>query len=123
MPYSIINDRRTSSWRSSLCKRSGCVSRNLYHILLYHSGSTQFRDDGKVLIGFHQTSPPFGYAISRSDFISSEENKMLGPRVYFATCIDHTEFKANYRGVYICARIRVGEYVSQEVESLKQMPV
>ena len=108
MPYSIINDQRTSSWRSSLCKRpQPCLSRNLYHILLYHSGSTQYRDNDSVLIGFHQTEQKAAFDISRTGFNVSERG-MLGRGVYFATCIEHTEFKANYRGAYICVRVNVG---------------
>jgi hypothetical protein len=34
---------------------------------------------------------------------------MLGPGVYFATCIEHTEFKAHQRDAYICARVNVGK--------------
>ena len=107
MSYSIINDQRTSSWRSSLCKRPACTSRNLYHILLYHSGSTQYRDNNHILIGFHQTDQTAAFAISQTGFVKSNRG-MLGPGVYFATCIEHTEFKANHRGAYICARINVG---------------
>jgi len=108
MPYSIINDQRTSSWRSSLCKRpQPCNSRNLYHILLYHSGSTQYRGNNHILIGFHQTDQKSAFGISRTGFRPSEDG-MLGSGVYFATCIEHTEFKANHRGAYICARVNVG---------------
>jgi hypothetical protein len=110
LPYSIINDQRTSSWRSSLCQRSKCTSRNLYHILLYHSGSTQYPpylDGGQILIGFHQTRQTAAFDISRNGFIRSQTG-MLGPGVYFARCMEHTEFKANYRGAYICARVNVG---------------
>jgi len=108
MPYSIINDQRTSSWRSSLCKEpQPCPSRNLYHILLYHSGSTRYCDNGQIMIGFHQTDQKSAFAISKTGFKRSEHG-MLGPGVYFATCIEHTEFKANHRGAYICARVNVG---------------
>lgn len=52
---SIINDQRTSSWRLSLCKKlEQCPSRNLYHILLYHSDSTQYSRDEEPIIRFRQ---------------------------------------------------------------------
>jgi hypothetical protein len=108
MPYSIINDQRTSSWRSSLCQRSSCTSRNLYHILLHHSGSTQYPDNNGTMIGFHQTDHQSAFHISRTGFRVSERG-MLGPGVYFATCIEHTEFKAHHRDAYICARVNVGK--------------
>lgn len=109
LPYSIINDQRTSSWRSSSCKQSeSCQSQNLYHILLHHSGSTQYGKGTEKIIGFHQTEESAALGISQTGFNSSEDG-MLGPGVYFATCIEHTEFKANRKGAYICAKIKPGE--------------
>lgn len=111
LPYSIINDQRTSSWHSSSCKRPRpCLSRNLYHILLYHTGSTRYGDDAQIMIGFHQTNQAGAFGISKTGFRISDDG-MLGPGVYFATCFEHTEFKANHRGAYICARVNVGNVI------------
>ena len=111
LPYSIINDQRTSSWSASLCKNDKyCRSRDLLHVLMYHSGSKQYRRDDGTMIGFHQTSPKGAIGISKDGFKVNPDNiGMLGAGAYFATCIDHTEFKAEHYGAYICALVDPGK--------------
>jgi hypothetical protein len=46
--------------------------------------------------------------MSKTGFNNSRDGMLGGREVYFATCIEHTEFKANHHGAYICARVHVG---------------
>ncbi|UJR17826.1 hypothetical protein I4U23_004725 [Adineta vaga] len=109
VPSSLINDQRTSSWGGSLCKNDKyCRSRNLLHVLMYHSGSKQYRRDDGTMIGFHQTAPNSAIEISKGGFTIPTKKGMLGAGTYFATCIDHTQFKAVHYGTYICALVDPG---------------
>ncbi|CAF1223647.1 unnamed protein product [Adineta steineri] len=120
LPYSIINDQRTTSWRSSLCKRHNCQSRDFFHIIMYHSRATQFRvtnaNPNQRVIGFHQTDQNCAFSISKTNFEPTEQARgLFGAGVYFATSIDHTEFKANYKGAYIIARVNLGRvYLTED---------
>ncbi|CAF1090781.1 unnamed protein product [Didymodactylos carnosus] len=112
IPYDLVNDQRTIHWRSSLCERgTPCNSRNLHHVLFYHSSNVQYRPEetrnNQTVVGFHQTSRHAAYAIAREGFLHSRRG-MLGEGVYFATSIDHTQFKANHFGAFICAKVDLG---------------
>jgi hypothetical protein len=125
LPYSIINDQRTSSWGASLCKNDKyCRSRDLIHVLMHHSGSKQYRRDDGTMIGFHRTSPKSAIGISKTGFVvNPTKSGMLGSGAYFATCIDHTQFKAEHFGTYICALVDPGAdlYVTSNRKDAKAL--
>ncbi|UJR24471.1 hypothetical protein I4U23_005846 [Adineta vaga] len=113
LPLSITNDQQTSYWQSSRCSHGeNCSSRDLYHVIMYHSGNTKYSpektQDGQIVIGFHQTSHKFASMIAKNNFEPSPKG-WIGPGVYFATSLNHTEFKANQFGAYICARVDLGK--------------
>ncbi|CAF2234531.1 unnamed protein product [Rotaria magnacalcarata] len=112
LPMAMLNDQQTSHWQQTQCpKRDECQSRNLYHVLMYHSGNQRYPPaktaDGQTVVGFHQTDHKAAYSIAKTGFRGSKTG-MLGPGVYFATSLDHTEFKAQQYGTYICAKIDLG---------------
>lgn len=112
LPTSLTHDEQTSHWQNSHCPRgSTCSSRNLYHALMYHAGNTRYSPDqtrdNEIVIGFHQTSHTAAYSIARTGFHPSKGG-WIGPGIYFATSLNHTEFKANQFGAYICAIVDLG---------------
>jgi hypothetical protein len=113
LPLSLTNDQQTSHWQNSRCdKGNSCMSRNLYHVIMYHSGNTRYppdqTNDNQIVIGFHQTSHAAAAAIAQTNFKPSKTG-WIGPGIYFATSLDHTEFKANQFGAYICALVNLGK--------------
>ena len=113
IPLSITHDQQTSHWQESTCKKGNeCLSRNLYHVMMYHSGNTRYppeqTTDGQIVVGFHQTSHMAAYSIAQKEFRHSKEG-WIGPGTYFATSLNHTEFKANQFGAYICAKVDLGK--------------
>jgi hypothetical protein len=113
IPISITNDQQTSHWQNSRCDRGEhCSSRNLYHVIMYHSGNTKYSPeqttDGQIVVGFHQTSHAAAYSIAKTNFRHSKKG-WIGPGTYFATSLNHTEFKANQFGAYICAEVDLGK--------------
>lgn len=113
LPIAITNDQQTSHWQNSRCdKGANCLSRNLYHVIMYHSGNTRYppeqTKDNQIVVGFHQTSHAAAYSIAKSEMRPSETG-WIGPGIYFATSLDHTEFKANQFGAYICAKVDLGK--------------
>jgi hypothetical protein len=113
LPISITNDQQTSHWQNSRCdKGDKCLSRNLYHVIMYHSGNTRYPPDqtknNQIVVGFHQTSYVAAYSIAKTNFQHSKSG-WIGPGTYFATSLDHTEFKANQFGAYICATVDLGK--------------
>ncbi|CAF1048763.1 unnamed protein product [Didymodactylos carnosus] len=111
IPYPITNDQRTTRWRVQKCPVENCTSDNLNHILIFHSSDRQYRPQGtgdnQIVIGFHQTRKEVAYKISSEGFRTGPIG-MMGPGVYFATSLDHTEFKARQFGAYICAKVNLG---------------
>ncbi len=112
LPLSLTNDQQTSHWQSSRCdKGEACLSRNLYHVLMYHSRNTRYSPnqtmDGQIVVGFHQTSHVAAYSIAETGFRPSERG-WIGRGVYFEKSLDHTEFKANQFGAYIWAQVDLG---------------
>ena len=112
MPLSMSHDQQTNHWQDSTCKKGNrCPSRNLFHVILYHSSDTRYSPDqtktGQFVVGFHQTNHDAAYSIALSGFEPSKKG-MLGKGVYFATSLNHTEFKANQFGAYICAEVHLG---------------
>ncbi|CAM4741324.1 unnamed protein product [Rotaria magnacalcarata] len=113
LPLAITNDQQTSHWQHSRCdKGNACLSRNLYHVIIFHSGNTRYppdqTKDHQIVVGFHQTSHVAAYAIAQSELKGSKTG-WIGPGIYFATSLDHTEFKANKFGAYICAKVDLGK--------------
>jgi hypothetical protein len=113
IPLSITNDQQTSHWQHSRCEEgNGCSSRNLYHVTIYHSGNTNYppeqTGDNQIVVGFHQTSHAAAYSIAKTGFRHSQHG-WIGPGTYFATSLNHTEFKANQFGAYICAKVDLGK--------------
>lgn len=109
IPYALINDQRTSSWNKSLCHHEKyCTTQDLYHIVMFHSGAKQYHRNDELMVGFHQTSPRAALGISKTQFKISDKG-MLGAGVYFATCIDHTQFKAEHFGAYACVLTSLGK--------------
>ncbi|CAF2703569.1 unnamed protein product [Rotaria sp. Silwood2] len=112
LPMAMLNDQQTSHWQHARCpKKNNCESRNLYHVLMYHSGNRCYppdkTQDNQIVVGFHQTDYKAAYSIAENGFRPSKSG-MLGAGVYFATSLDHTEFKANQYGTYICAKVDLG---------------
>ena len=112
IPISLTHDQQTSHWQTSTCKKGNkCLSRNLYHVMMYHSGNTRYppeqTENNQVVVGFHQTSHVAAYSIAKTEFRYSEKG-WIGPGTYFATSLNHTEFKANQFGAYICAKVDLG---------------
>ncbi|CAF1256198.1 unnamed protein product [Adineta ricciae] len=113
LPLSITNDQQTSHWQNSRCaKGNNCTSRNLYHVIMYHSGNTRYppeqTEDNQTVVGFHQTSHKFASLIAQDNLRASSDG-WIGPGIYFATSLNHTEFKANQFGAYICAKVNLGK--------------
>ncbi|CAF2953219.1 unnamed protein product [Rotaria sp. Silwood2] len=113
LPIAMTNDQQTSHWQISLCdKEKDCLSRNLYHVIMYHSGSTRYPPeqtmDNQIVVGFHQTSHAAAYSIAKTR-LEPSKNGWIGPGIYFATSLNHTEFKANQFGAYICAKVDLGK--------------
>ena len=113
LPTSLAHDEQTTHWQASHCSRGNtCTSRNLYHALMYHAGNTRYSPDqtkdNEIVIGFHQTSHTAAYSIARTGFRHSGTG-WIGPGTYFATSLNHTEFKANQFGAYICAIVDLGK--------------
>jgi len=113
IPISITNDQQTSHWQVSRCEEGeNCSSRNLYHVIMYHSGNTRYppekTTDNQIVVGFHQTSHSAAYSIAQTHFRNSKDG-WIGPGTYFATSLNHTEFKANQFGAYICAEVDLGK--------------
>jgi hypothetical protein len=113
IPISITNDQQTSHWQNSRCNQGeNCLSRNLHHVIMYHSGNTKYSpeqtQDNQIVVGFHQTSHSAAYSIARTHFEHSKTG-WIGPGTYFATSLNHTEFKANQFGAYICAKVDLGK--------------
>ena len=81
---------------------------------MYHSGNTRCPPDktrnDQTVVGFHQTSHVAAYSIAKEGFRPSKEG-MIGEGIYFATSLNHTEFKANQFGAYICAQVNLGKTV------------
>jgi len=78
---------------------------------MYHSGNTKYppeqTKDNQTVVGFHQTSHSAAYSIAQTHFQHSKTG-WIGPGTYFATSLNHTEFKANQFGAYICAEVGLG---------------
>lgn len=112
IPISITNDQQTSHWQNSRCDQKNCSSRNLHHVIMYHSGHTKYlpsqTEDGQIVVGFHQTSHAAAYSIAKTHFQHSPVG-WIGPGTYFATSLNHTQFKANQFGAYICAKVDLGK--------------
>ncbi|CAF2060759.1 unnamed protein product [Rotaria magnacalcarata] len=113
LPITMTNDQQTSHWQDSRCDEGeNCLSRNLYHVIMYHSGNTRYPPeqtlDNQIVIGFHQTSHAAAYSIAQSELRPSSTG-WIGPGIYFATSLNHTEFKANQFGAYICAKVDLGK--------------
>jgi hypothetical protein len=113
IPLSITNDQQTSHWQDSRCEKgTGCLSRDLYHVIMYHSGNTKYppeqTEDNQIVVGFHQTSHYAASKIAQEGFKPSEDG-WIGWGTYFATSLNHTEFKANQFGAYICAKVDLGK--------------
>ena len=112
IPLSITNDQQTNRWRTTRCKdKDMCLSKNPLHAVMFHSGHEKYApdqtQDRQIVIGFHQTSHAAAYSIAKTNFELSKDG-WIGPGVYFATSLDHTEFKANQFGAYICATVDLG---------------
>ena len=113
LPTSLTHDEQTSHWQNSRCdKGTLCSSRNLYHAIMYHSGNTRYSPDqttdNQIVIGFHQTSHNAAYSIAKTGIRPSADG-WIGPGTYFATSLNHTEFKANQFGAYVCALVDLGK--------------
>ena len=113
IPLSMTNDQQTSHWQNSRCdKGQNCPSRSPFHVMMYHSGNTRYSPEqvkeNPLVVGFHQTSHRAAYSIAQEGFRESATG-MLGPGVYFAIALDHTEFKANHFGTYICTQVYLGK--------------
>ncbi|CAF1364013.1 unnamed protein product [Rotaria sp. Silwood1] len=113
LPIAMTNDQQTSHWQNSRCdKGERCLSRNLYHVIIYHSGNTRYppeqTQDNQIVVGFHQTSHAAAYSIAKTRLQPSKSG-WIGPGIYFATSLNHTEFKANQFGAYICAKVDLGK--------------
>jgi hypothetical protein len=81
-------------------------------VIMYHSGNTRYPPDQtrdkQIVVGFHQTSHTAAYSIAKDNFRNSKDG-WIGPGIYFATSLNHTEFKANQFGAYICAQVDLGK--------------
>ncbi|CAF4393702.1 unnamed protein product [Rotaria sp. Silwood2] len=71
LPIAMTNDQQTSHWQNSRCdKGERCLSRNLYHVIIYHSGNTRYppeqTQDNQIVVGFHQTSHAAAYSIAKT---------------------------------------------------------
>ncbi|CAF0938022.1 unnamed protein product [Rotaria sordida] len=113
LPIAMTNDQQTSHWQNSRCdKGKDCLSRNLYHVIIYHSGNTRYppeqTKDNQIVVGFHQTSHAAACSIAKTQ-LKPSSNGWIGPGIYFATSLNHTEFKANQFGAYICAKVDLGK--------------
>ncbi|CAF1051354.1 unnamed protein product [Rotaria sp. Silwood1] len=113
LPIAMTNDKQTSHWQNSRCdKGQNCLSRNLYHVIMYHAGNTRYppdrTTDGQIVVGFHQTSHAAAYSIAKSKLKPSKTG-WIGQGIYFATSLNHTEFKANQFGAYVCAKVDLGK--------------
>lgn len=80
--------------------------------MIHHSRIIRYPSDEKeqnrIVVGFHQTRHDYAYSIAREGFRPSTVG-MLGPGIYFATSLNHIEFKANQLGTYMCAKIDLGK--------------
>ncbi|CAF1225538.1 unnamed protein product [Adineta steineri] len=124
LPLALTNDQQTSHWQKSRCnKENNCLSRNLYHVIMYHSSNTKYppeqTTDNQIVIGFHQTSHAFAASIAKTNFKPGQSG-WIGPGIYFATSLDHTEFKANHFGAYICAKVNLGK--TRRITAPQQWP-
>jgi hypothetical protein len=112
LPISLTNDQQTNHWQDSRCNQGqNCLSRNLYHVIMYHSANTSYppdqTKDNQIVVGFHQTSHKSAYSIAKTN-LNESPSGWIGPGIYFATSLNHTEFKANQFGAYICAQVDLG---------------
>ena len=113
IPMTMTNDQQTSHWQKSRCTRGeNCSSQSLYHAVMYHSGNTRYSpdrtNDNQIVVGFHQTSHVAAYSIAKTSLKPSEDG-WIGPGIYFATSLNHTQFKANQFGAYVCAQVDLGK--------------
>ena len=80
--------------------------------MMYHSGNTRHppeqTQDNQVVVGFHQKSHAAAYSIAKTVLQPSKDG-WIGPGTYFATSLNHTQFKANQFGAYICAQVDLGK--------------
>jgi hypothetical protein len=114
--HSIVNDKNTDGFRSSLCDEgTACSSQSLHHQLLYHSLesqrhiSTTFTDDQeKCVIAFHQTNKASALDIAQNGF-PVQTSLQLKQNISFTPSCTPDSTATN---VIICVRLNLGRLIT-----------